>query len=184
MRLFLPCLCCLAVVSLPLSAQPPATGPSPGQRAWQLGQDALERDRFDEAIGQFQLCLRLDPNLFQAHLSLAAAYLALGKEPLALPHLAHFLEARPEHFLVRLHFGELLARLNRPGEALLQLERFVREVQDYPRLAEDHLIACHTRLMEVSQDLGDDYGTHLNRGIGLYLLAKKRGEPGDERSRR
>jgi hypothetical protein len=183
MRFFLPCLSLLIVASGPLLAQGPAAA-SPAQQAWELGQEALNHDRFDEAVGQLQLTLRLDPNLFQAHLSLAAAYLALGKDHLALPHLDRFLQARPDHFLVRLHFGELLARQNRPGEAVPQLERFVSEVQEHPRLADDHLIGCHTRLMEISQDIGDDYGEHLNRGIGLYLLAKKRGEVGDDKARR
>jgi tetratricopeptide (TPR) repeat protein len=183
MRLFLPCLALLLVAPTSLLAQAPTPPDSPAQRAWQLGQEAMNHDRFDEAVGQFQLALRLDQGLAQAHLSLAAAYLAMGKDQLALPHLDRFLQARPDHFLVRLHFGELLARLNRPGEAVGQLERFVSEVQDHPRLADDHLVTCHTRLMEISQDLGDDYGEHLNRGIGLYLLAKKRGECNDDNAR-
>jgi Tfp pilus assembly protein PilF len=177
MRLFLPCLPLLLVFSSLLPAQTPA------QRAWQLGQQAMDRDRFDEAIGQFQISLRLEPTLVKSHLSLAAAYLAVGEDGRAAPHLASYLQARPHHFLVRLHYGELLQRLKRPAEAAPQLERVVAEVQDFPHLADTHLIGCHTRLMEIAEDTGDDYAEHLNRGIGLYLLAKKRAEGDDRRSR-
>ncbi len=182
MRRFLSCLVLLIVVHAPLLAQ--SAGWSPAERAWRLGQEALDGDRFQEAIGQFQLSLRLDPKLVQARLSLAAAYLALGEDRLAVPHLADYLAAKPNHFLIRLHFADVLSRVEQPGEARRHLERVVAEVQELPRLADDHLIGCHTRLMEISRDLGDDYGEHLHRGIGLYLLGRKRGELDDEASRR
>jgi hypothetical protein len=144
----------------------------------------MDRDRFEEAIGQFQSSLRLDPNLVQNHLSIAAAYLALEKPPQALPHLAAYLEARPSHFLIRWHYAEVLMNTDRPAEASAQLDQFVAAAQEHPRIAEDHLLACHTRMMELAERLGDDYGEHLHRGIGLYLLAGKRAQPGDEQSRR
>ena len=55
--------------------------PSPADKAWQAGQKAMEEDRLDEAIGQFHLALRLDAGFSQAHLSLAAAHLALDEGP-------------------------------------------------------------------------------------------------------
>ena len=183
MRLFLPCFSILLAFASPLLAQVPPPAPSAAVRVWQLGQKALDHDRFAEAIGQFQLSLRLDPKLARSRLSLAAAYLALGEDGQALPHLARYLDARPHHFLIRLHYGELLFRLKRPQDAAPHLERVIAEVQDFPRLAEDHLIGCHTRLMEIAEAVGDDYGEHLNRGIGLFLLAKTRADQGDERSR-
>jgi tetratricopeptide (TPR) repeat protein len=198
MRLFLPCLPVLLILAVPLTAQvaslgtdaTPLTGlgaltqpRSPAQRAYELGQQAMDRDRLEEAAGQFQLCLRLDRTFVQAHLSLAATYLAMSDDRRAAVHLASYLQARPNHFLLRLHLGEALIRLKRHGEAAPQLERFVAEVQDFPRLADEHLVGCHTRLMEIAEELGDDYGEHLNRGIGLYLLARKRLDMGDDRSR-
>jgi tetratricopeptide (TPR) repeat protein len=183
MRRFLPCLAVFSfLIAVPLPAQAPSTTTTPAERAWRLGQQALDGDRFQEAIGQFQISLRLDPKMAQAHLSLAAAYLALGEDRLALPHLSSYLEARPDHFLIRLHFADLLSRLDQLDDARLNLERVVSEVQEFPRLAEDHLVGCHTRLMEIARDLGDDYEEHLHRGIGLYLLARKRADLGDEGS--
>jgi tetratricopeptide (TPR) repeat protein len=159
-------------------------GVPPAQKAWQLGQTALDRDRFDEAIGQFELSLRLEPSMVQNHLSIAAAHLALGQQQQSLPHLAAYLKARPDHFLIRWHYAEVLMNTDRPGEALTQLERFVEAAQEHPRIAEEHLVACHTRMMELAERQGDDYREHLHRGIGLYLLAQKRAEPGDGPSRK
>jgi tetratricopeptide (TPR) repeat protein len=153
-------------------------------RVWQQGQLALERDRLEEAIGQFQLSLRLDPKLVQNHLGLAASYLALGQDRQSLPHLSAYLAARPDHFLIRWHFAEALMNTDQPAEARAQLERFVAEAQEHPRIADDHLIACHTRLMEIAEKQGDDYTEHLHRGIGLYLLAQKQSERGDRQSLR
>jgi tetratricopeptide (TPR) repeat protein len=168
----------LTQVTLALALLGPAAEPTPAEKAFHLGQKALEGDRFDEAVGQFELCLRLDPAHAQAHLSLAAAHLALGEDRLAAPHLGDYLAARPDHFLVRMPYAELLARLERLAEAGHQLERFVEQAQEFPRIADDHLIACHTRLMEIAAGLGDEYAERLHRGIGLYLLALKRAELG------
>src|SRR5262245_33037062 len=78
----------------PLASSSEAT---PAEKAYQLGQAALDRDRFDEAIGQFQFSLRLDPRAVQNHIGLAAAYFALGQDQQALPHLEAYLAACPDH---------------------------------------------------------------------------------------
>jgi tetratricopeptide (TPR) repeat protein len=170
------------LLALVLVAPGESAPPPSALRVWQKGQAALDADRLDEAVGHFQLALRLDPTLVRARLSLAAAHLSLGHDREAVPHLAAYLRARPEHFLVRMPYAEVLTRLERFGEARVQLERFVADVQENPRLADDHLIACHTRLMEISERLGDEYGERLHRGIGLHLLALKRLQLGGPRA--
>jgi hypothetical protein len=75
-------------------------------------------------------------------------------------------------------YAELLAKLERFAEARAQLDRFIADVQDHPRVADEHLIASHTRLMEIATRVGDEYTERLHRGIGLYLLALKRRELG------
>lgn len=166
-----------------MQADPLATPLSPAAKAFRQGQLAMEADRFEEAIRQFELTLRLDPQLVTVRLSLAAAHLALGQEDQAEPHMRAYLNVRPEHFLVRMPYAELLLKLDRPKEALAELERFTAEVQNHPELAEEHLIGCHTRLMEVADRIGDEYLERLNRGIGLYLLATKRAELGGKQAR-
>lgn len=158
--------------------------PTPAERALRLGEQAMDADRFEEAIGHFELALRLDPALAKARLNLAAAHLARGEDREALPHLAAYLRARPEHFIVRPHYADALLRLGLTTEASLQLERFVAEAQPFAHLADGQLIGMHTKLMELAARRRDAYGEHLHRGIGLYLLAGKRTDLGDERSLR
>jgi tetratricopeptide (TPR) repeat protein len=147
---------------------------------WQEGQQAMVDGRTDAAIGRFQESLRLDPRLARNHLSLAAAYLALGRDAQAAPHLASYLEAQPDHLIVRAHYADLLLRLARPLDARQQFERFVAEVQDHDTLARQHLVHCHSRLMEIAEAQQDAYGEHLHRGIGLYHLACRRADVSDE----
>lgn len=177
MRVILPCLGLLFFAPC-LVAAPAA------EEAWRKGQAALEAERPKDAIGHFATALRLDSKFAQAHLSLAAAHLALNQEKEALTFLQSYLKLKPEHFLIRLHYAELLYRQDHVEDAWGHLERVVREMQEYPQFAEEHLVGCHTRLMEIAHDLGDAYGENLHRGIGLYLLARKRAELGDERGRR
>jgi tetratricopeptide (TPR) repeat protein len=175
-------LCLVSPATPPADDKPRA--PSAAEAAWQRGQVAMDRDRLEEAVGHFQLSLRLDPAFVPARLSLAAAHMALGQDKEALPHLAAYLKARPEHVLIRPHYADLLTRLGLTAEASRQLECFVADVQPVPRLAESHLIGSHTKLMELARGRRDEYNEHLHRGIGLYLLAGKRAELGDEKSLR
>src|SRR5205823_3922810 len=39
--------------------------------------------------------------------------------------------------------------------------------------ARDHLVHCHTRLMQMAEADGDGYAEHLHRGIGLLLLVRR-----------
>src|SRR5207302_434000 len=100
--------------------------------------------------------------------------LARADDERAVGHLARYVTARPDHLIARAHLAEVLLRLERSEEARDQFERFIADVQDHPRLAADHLVHCHSRLMEIAQREGDDYAEHLHRGIGLYRLARKR----------
>jgi hypothetical protein len=134
----------------------------------------LEDGRTGEAVAAFRASLRLDPAEARNHLSLAAAYLAEDRAGLAAAQLREYLEAEPRHLVVRAHYAELLLKLDRPAEARAQFERFAADAQDDPALADEHLVHCHSRLMEVAESEGDDYAEHLHRGIGLYLLARQR----------
>jgi Tfp pilus assembly protein PilF len=164
------------LITLPaLAGEPtsPVEAHTPPARAWQIGQLALEKEEYDRAIAQFQLALRLDGQFAPAHLSLAACYLAIGEEEKALPHLQRYLEARPAHLSVRTQYAELLHRFGSPEEARLQFERCVTDAQDQPEQVCQHLIHSHTRLMEIAERQGDLFAAHLNRGIGLFYLARQ-----------
>jgi tetratricopeptide (TPR) repeat protein len=165
------CVVCAGWSSCPAFAQDPA---AQARQFWVLGQEAMRQGKPDEAIAYYKQSLAADPTQKRAHLSLAAACVQRGDEAGAARHLAQYVAAFPEHHVARLHYAELLLRLHRPGEARAQFERFVAGVQDVPELASRHLVHCHSQLMEIAEAEGDEYAEHLNRGIGLFLLACER----------
>jgi hypothetical protein len=107
-----------------------------------------------------------------ADLTLAAACLERGQETAAVAYLSRYVTAHPDQALVRATLAELLWRRDRLAEARTHYEHFLRDAQ---RLALDagRQIHTHTRLMAIAERTGDAYGEHLQRGIGLYLLARQ-----------
>jgi tetratricopeptide (TPR) repeat protein len=166
-------LCALcAVWHSPAFAQDDA--PSQARRLWGMGQEMMRQGKPAEAIRLYEMGLALDGSQKKAHLSLAAACVECHDEAGAVRHLAEYLDAYPEHHVARVHYAELLMRLHKPAQARAQFERFVADVQDSPELAGKHLVHCYSRLMEIAVAEDDEYAEHLNRGIGLYLLACER----------
>ncbi len=160
------------LIAAPLAAAP--AEPSAAVRLWERGQDSMRDGRTDEAIRWYSQSLQLDPKLARNFLSLAAAHISLGEEAESADWLARYVAAQPDHHIIRLHYAELLLRLGKTPDGRDQLERFIADVQERDDLADAHLLDCHTRLMQIAEAGDDDYGEHLNRGIGLYLLACQR----------
>jgi tetratricopeptide (TPR) repeat protein len=180
--LVLLCLSCHAVTSgepdvqaepAPQPTPQPAPPAVPGQ-LWQLGQAAMHRGEPDTAIALYEQSLAADPQLTRNHLSLAAAHLEKGNLGGASVHLALYVEAHPEKLIIRARYAELLLRLHRLPEARAEFERFVADAQDEDGPAAEHILHCHSRLMQIAEDSADHYGEHLHRGIGMYLLARER----------
>ncbi len=171
-------LCALWLFAVPLSAAPVAE-PTPALGLWGQGQDAVRDGRTDDAIRYYYQSLRLDPKLARNFLSLAAAHVSRGDEAEAALWLARYVEVQPDHHIIRLHYAELLLRLGKVPDGRAQLERFISDVQDRDDLASAHLLDCHTKLVQLAEAGEDEYGEHLNRGIGLYLLACQRTQVGD-----
>jgi tetratricopeptide (TPR) repeat protein len=164
---------CFVLVGRTAAAPEPAA-PPPGLEAWEKGQQALLAGRTEQAIAAFEESLRQDPGLARNHLSLAAARLGRGEDEQAVLHLHRYLEAQPDHLVVRGQYAELLWRLERTEAAREQFERFAADLQEHEELARQHLVHCHSRLVEIARAAEDDYGLHLHRGIGLYWLACQR----------
>lgn len=138
---------------------------------WEKGQQAMGAGRVDEAIGWYQEELRQQHPASRSYLSLAAAYVAKGEEAAATLTLAHFVEANPDQRNARFYYAELLRRTGKLSEAQYQFERTVAHLQDEATSEYAQLVHCHGRLMEIAENLEDDYQVHLHRGIGLYWLA-------------
>ncbi len=163
---------------LPLTPTPDGGA---AQRLWQKGQEALLDGRTDEGIALYQQSLAADPTLTRNHLSLAAAYMEKGDPEQACIHLQLYVTATPGHVLAHAHLAELLLRLNRPDEAREEFEHYLAGAQEGPASVSAEVVHCHSRLVDLAETVGDPYGEHLHRGIGLYLLAEERaGLPGLE----
>ncbi|MBI1915972.1 MAG: hypothetical protein HYS12_14740 [Planctomycetes bacterium] len=167
------CLPALGLFLLCVCQPSPQERASPGWPLWQQAQQALVRGETDRAIDLYEQSLAADAKLTRNYLGLAAAWLDKGEDARACLHLMLYVAAHPEHLSVRAQYADLLHRLRRLKEARLEYQRFVVDVQEDERLAEHHLVHCHSRLMEIAEVEQDEFDEHLHRGIGLYLLARQ-----------
>jgi tetratricopeptide (TPR) repeat protein len=170
---------CLGCHSLPVpEAEPEAERPSAAALLWEQGQAAMRAGQPQEAVRCYEQSLAADPALTRNYLSLGAAYLECGKIDAACEQLAKHLETDPDHVVGRAHYAELLFKLKRLDEARVQFERYVAQAQDSnekPR----QIIHAFGRLMDIAALQDNEYDEHLYRGIGLWLLARRRAELGD-----
>lgn len=160
----------------PAGRAPNADSASPGWELWQRAQATLCDGQPERAIELYQRSLAVDPHLTRNYLGLAAAWLSKGEDTRACLHLTLYVAAHPEHVSVRIQYAELLRRLKRREEASEEFERVVADVQDHKEATNEHLLHCHSRLMELAEERGDEYDEHLQRGIGLYLTAVQHAE--------
>lgn len=162
------------------SLLPPEPGAGPAKESaealWEQGQAAMRRGEPDTALDCYQRSLAADPTFARNHLSLAAAYLEKGDDAAACPHLARYVEAFPDQYLIRLHLAELLLRLNQRSAARREFMLCVAAAQERGPLGLAQLIHCHAQLMDLAEEDEDEYHEHLHRGIGLWILARRRSE--------
>jgi hypothetical protein len=149
------------------------------QRLGQEGQAALTAGQPEQASAPYEDSRAHDAARTENYLSLAAAYVEKGDDANAAAQLGRFLEGHPEHQTTRVFFAELLLRLKRLPEAQGQFERLIAAAQEERTPDLTHLVHCHGRLLEIAEALEDDYQAHLQRGIGLYVLAQARAQLAD-----
>ena len=106
-------------------------------------------------------------------LGLAAEAIRVGEPMRAAEHMRQHIRENPDQIMIRAYLAELCRRQRDPHEAEYQFTRFIELAQGANPSARDHTIHCHTRLMELASERGDEYQEHLQRGIGLYLLGRK-----------
>jgi tetratricopeptide (TPR) repeat protein len=167
---------CIWLVTLGCHSLPQADdqqGVLAGQ-LWEQGQTAMSSGQFEEAIRLYEQSLVVDPTLSRNHLSLAAAYLEKNDSHRASSHLGQYVQAHLEQLEIRSRYAELQFRLGRLREARDLFESLIADGQEQGDSASDSLVTSHSRLVELAEQAHDDYGAHLNRGIGLFLLAAAR----------
>jgi tetratricopeptide (TPR) repeat protein len=106
-------------------------------------------------------------------LDLAASCVERGDSEGAAVHFQRHLKLHPEQIMIRAYLAELLFKMKRMPDAQDQFERFIAAAQDAAGAVREHVVHCHTRLMQIAQERGDAYGEHLHRGIGMVLLARQ-----------
>jgi len=102
----------------------------------------------------------------------AAESLERGDFRSAVPQFRTYLLTFPEATVVRFQLAELLYRLNQPHDARTEFELCVEEYAK-PETPSPQSVQCHTRLMTLAEDRGDDFAENFHRGIGLFQLVKR-----------
>src|SRR5262245_55788609 len=80
------------------------------------------------------------PSTAPDSLQLAAECLERRDDAGALPHLTRYVEAHPDHAVIRVHLAEVLLRTGQRAEARRQFEQYVADAQDLGADAGKHLI--------------------------------------------
>jgi tetratricopeptide (TPR) repeat protein len=150
-----------------------AAGPISAETLWQNGQEAMRHGQPAKAIELYKNSLAQAPNLTKNHLSLAAAYLALGDREQGCVHLTRYVATHPDEIDIRSDYAELLAMMHRDDEARAEFEGCISAAQELGSAAYSQLVRCHRRVMEIAEAQEDAYAEHLHRGIGLYILARE-----------
>jgi tetratricopeptide (TPR) repeat protein len=100
-----------------------------------LGLALLEAGRLEDAVGEFEQALRLDPGFAQGHFDLGVAWGTAGNFPEAIRHYEQALRLQPRFAEAHSNLGAVLTRAGRIDEAI---EHFERAIQINPDLADAH----------------------------------------------
>jgi Tfp pilus assembly protein PilF len=112
-------------------------------------------------------------------LALAAVCVEKGDAAGAAEHLRRHVRQCPDQIMIRAYLAEMLVKMSKLADARDQFERFIADAQSVDGPAREHVLHCHTRLMEIAQSRGDAYEEHLHRGIGMVILARRLETNGD-----
>jgi hypothetical protein len=112
-------------------------------------------------------------------LTLAAECLQRGDQASAAGHLGAYVRLHPDQIMFRAHLAELLLKLERVDESRDHFDRFIAAAQETSGPPRDHLVHCHTRLMEIAHRRKDAFAESFHRGVGLWLLFRQ--TPSDSR---
>lgn len=104
------------------------------------------------------------------YLALAAERLDRGDAAGAVPHLAAHVDRFPDHVTIRAMLAEQLLTAGQTGPARVEYERTAEDYAADVTKHRDSLVMCHTRLMRLAQDDGDETREAYHRGAGLYYL--------------
>ncbi len=85
-----------------------------------LGVQLARSQRWKEAVDNYELALRLDPHLAEAHNNLGFAYAQEGRYAEAVEQYQHALEIKPDFSIIRGNLGDAYVQLDQLPEAIEQ----------------------------------------------------------------
>ncbi len=87
-----------------------------------LGEDLVEKGRYDEALQYFRRALQMHPGYRHALTGVASTSLRLNKYNDAIPALEELVKADPDNFFVRYNLGSAFLYAGKPQQAVEQLQ--------------------------------------------------------------
>ena len=109
---------------------------------------------------------------FIDHLAFAADCLDRGDTTAAIPHLADHVRLNPDHVLIRSLLAEQLLKLGKYADAGIEFERVADTYCNDLATHRESLVQCHTRLMQIAQERGNEFEESFHRGAGLLLMVE------------
>jgi Flp pilus assembly protein TadD len=100
--------------------------PGSAKPHFDYGSTLQKEGRLDEAVEQYKIALRFNPNHAEAHMNLGVALSAQAKFDAALPHMETAVRLQPNNGGFHLLCGNLLHRIGRIDEAAFHFETGAR----------------------------------------------------------
>ncbi|MGA2139313.1 MAG: tetratricopeptide repeat protein, partial [Verrucomicrobiia bacterium] len=146
-----------------------------------LGVALVRLDKLQEATGQFEQALRIEPEYAAAHNSLGVVFVRLGRTQEAITQFEQAVRIKPEFAEAHNNLGIALERAGRVQEALGHFEQALQLAPDYSD-THNNLAAVLFRLGRLPEAIGhyeqmlrikpDNAAAHYNLGVALEQTGK------------
>ncbi|KAH6568446.1 hypothetical protein BASA60_008631 [Batrachochytrium salamandrivorans] len=104
--------------------------PSTAVQHMDVAKKLMGSGQFFEALNHFEAAIGLDPSDYMLHFKQAAAYLTMGRYPLALAGFSKVLELRPEHTASRMQKTKILLLGGSISDAKDECERLRSDISN------------------------------------------------------
>ncbi len=137
--------------------------PTDSEAHFQIGANALEVGRIDEAISHFRQALQIEPDYAHAHCGLGVALQSQGKLDEAISHYRQALQIKPDYTEAYSNLGNLLAGQGRLDEAI---NHYYQALQTNPNYAHAH---CNLGIAMSAKGKLDEAVSHFRQALRFKL---------------
>ena len=99
---------------------------------YEQGMKAMQEQRYQAAIDDFNNAIAAEPKDFTLHFNLALAYSLLGKDPEGIAEYKKCLDLKPDLYQANLNIGILLLRDKQPARSADFLRELTRDFPENP----------------------------------------------------